>query len=203
MYSIATAHQIGMTLTFDKTTYSLAFRSYKGQEYTYRVPHMQKIVRFSPDLDTLTDVKELQSIADHKTEIYVYVPANPGGMASTPGYAGPTPIVPGGELSEFDIRVGMVFAEDITTIGDLDPAILLNMLNQKATEALRAYKVIQIVDGQVVPNGIFSYGADYNLGDIVEVEGYSGVVKRAMVTEYIRSQDSNGYKEYPTLETID
>lgn len=206
LYAIATSHKIGMTLTLasaDETTYSLEFRSYRGLDYT-SVQTVNPVVRFSPDMDSLTDIKELQSIADYKTEIYTFAPADPGGLTTAPGYAGPSIFVPGGPLPEFDIRVAQVFADDITTetVGT-DEAQLLKMLNQRATEALEAYKVVQLVDGEIVPTTQFEYGSDYTLGDIVEIQGYSGITQKARIIEYVRSQDSNGFKAYPSLEMID
>jgi hypothetical protein len=55
------------------------------------------------------------------------------------------------------------------------------------------------VDGQIVPDIQFKYGVDYNLGDIVEVEAPSSTITKARVTEYIRTQDKEGERSYPTL----
>jgi hypothetical protein len=209
MYSIATAHKIGMTLILwvaTETAYDLQFRTYRGLDYTSG-QSVNPVVRFSPEMDSLTDIAEVQSIANHKTEIYTFAPSNPGGLASAPGYAGPDIIYIPEEppsYDEFDLRVGMVFADDITTetVGT-DATALLNMLNQRAAESLVTYKFVKIVDGEIVPTSQFTYGIDYNLGDIIEVQGYSGVLQSARIIEYIRSQDSSGSKAYPSLEMID
>jgi hypothetical protein len=56
-----------------------------------------------------------------------------------------------------------------------------------------------VFDG-TVPGEILKFGRDYNLGDIVIVEGnYSGTKQRSMVSEYIRSSDGTGARSYPTL----
>ena len=48
----------------------------------------------------------------------------------------------------------------------------------------------------------YVYGVDYALGDIVTLVGDYGLVEKARVTEYIRSEDATGVKSYPTLQTL-
>lgn len=56
-----------------------------------------------------------------------------------------------------------------------------------------------VFDGQI-PGEILKYGRDYRLGDVVLAEGnFTGGRQIKMVTEYIRSSDSNGTRSYPTL----
>lgn len=197
--TIATTYEIGMSLTLEEATtagYRLGFRSYRGVDHTSN-QNVNSVIRFSPEMESFTDIKEFQSIADYKTEIYTFIPSNPDSLATIPGYAWFN------LNTGFDLRVEMVFEEDITTdaVGG-DPAVLLNLLIQRAFESLLTHKFVKIIDGEIVPTGQFKYGIDYNLGDIVEVQGHSGMIQAARVVEYIRSQDSVGEKAYPTLEMI-
>jgi len=50
---------------------------------------------------------------------------------------------------------------------------------------------------------LYSYGQDYKLGDIVMLAGDYGLNTRSRVTEYIRSEDAQGSKSYPTLVSIE
>jgi hypothetical protein len=59
------------------------------------------------------------------------------------------------------------------------------------------------VDGEVAPTNLFQYGKDYNLGDIIEVQGNTSLVDVSRVTEYIRTQTAEGEKSYPTVVAID
>lgn len=202
MKDIATTYQIGMTITLDEvtpTSYSLGFRSYKGLDRTSSQV-VNPIVRFSPIMDSFTNIKELQSIAAFKTLVYAFAPGNPDGLATTPGMSR----LSGSQYTGFDLRAQLVFAEDITTdmVGS-DPAVLLNILNSKAQDALTTNHFIKAVDGEIVPESQFKYGVHYNLGDIIEVEGNSGTTQAARITEYIRSKDSTGEKAYPTVSVID
>jgi len=50
---------------------------------------------------------------------------------------------------------------------------------------------------------LFKYGEDFFMGDIVQVENEYDVKGTARVIELIRSQDENGYSEYPTFDEIE
>ena len=204
MKSIGTTYQVGMTITLeqaDETGYSIQFRSYRGLNRTSAQTD-NPVVRFSPQMESFTNIKELQSISKYKTRVYSYAPSNPGGLASSPGFAGVSGS--GTPATGFDMRALMVFADDITTdnFGG-SAASLQSLLNQRANEALQDNTFAKYVDGELVPTSQFKYGVHYSLGDIIEVEGNSGVTQHARITEYIRSQSEAGEKAYPTVAMIE
>lgn len=201
MKEIAMTYEVGMEIVLvavTETEYFLGFRSYKGVDRTSQQEDYP-IIRFSPIMDSLTDIKELRSIAALKTHVYTFVPGNPDGLATTPGYSS----LSGSEYTGFDLRALMSFEDDITTdmVGG-SSANLLNILNSRAEEELTANRYIVAVDGEIVPDSQFKYGQHYNLGDIIEVQGNSGITQTARITEYIRTQDSGGEKAYPTVTMI-
>lgn len=199
---LATTYEIGMKLTLDEVTddsYFLGFRSYFGLDHTSD-QSVNPVVRFSPDMESFTDIKELQSISGFKTLAYTFAPGNPGGLATVPGVSQ----LSGDQYTGFDLRALMEFEEDITTdqVGS-DAGVLLDILNSRAQNALTNNRFAKVVDGEIVPESQLKYGIHYNLGDIIEVQGNSGTVNAARVTEYIRSQDATGEKAYPTVTVID
>lgn len=206
MREIATTYELGMTITLDEvtdTSYSLGFRSYKGLDRTSEQSD-NPVVRFSPQMDSFTDIKELQSIAALKTLVYAFAPGlkpdeGDPDLRTTPGISSLT----GPEYTGFDLRALLVFADDVTTdlVGG-SSANLLAILNSRARDALTNNSYVITVDGEIVPDNQFKYGNHYTLGDIIEVEGNSGVVQTARITEYIRSQDAAGEKAYPTVTMI-
>lgn len=202
MRDIATTYQIGMQILLKSATptaYVLGFRNYKGLDRTSQ-QNINPIIRFSPTMDSLTNIKELQSIAALKTLVYVFAHNNPDGLATAPGISSLSET----QYTNFDLRALMVFADDITTdqVG-ANSANLIAMLNSRAKDAITNNSFIKTVDGEIVPTSQFKYGVDYNLGDIIEVEGNSGVVQISRITEYIRSQDEAGEKAYPTVSAIE
>jgi hypothetical protein len=201
MREIATTYEIGMELTLDlvsPTSYVLGFRSYKGLNRTSDQTE-NPVVRFSPQMESFTNIKELRSIAALKTQVYSFAPGNPDGLATVPGVSS----LPGTEYTGFDLRALMTFEEDITTdqVGG-SSANLVNLLNTRAQDALITNRYIVAVDGEIVPESQFKYGVHYSLGDVIEVQGNSGTVQAARVTEYIRAQDEAGERAYPTVTMI-
>ena len=197
---IATTHEIGMKIIFDPSrTPALGFRSYKGLDRTSEQTEYPS-VRFSSQMDSLTDIEELQSIAAFKTLVYSFAPGLESPLPTTPGKSALT----GPQYTGFDLRALQIFAEDITTdqVGG-NATTLLDILNNRARDELVKNKFVATVDGEIVPDNQFKYGIHYNLGDIIEVEGNTGNVQKARVTEYIRSQDSSGEKAYPTVTAIE
>lgn len=222
---IATTYSMGMRIVLSDTkdqnywtrkppnsgpelsySYYHLFRTYYGDDRSSN-QSVFPVVRFSPQTDSLKNIKELQSAKDFKTIAYSFAPSDPGGLTATSGsgYASllPTP----GQYQTvdpawpFDCRFIAVYADDITT--DLVGTSATNLkavLNSRAADALTNNPFLIAVDGEISPEANFQYGTDYGLGDIIEVEGNSGVVQRARVTEFIRSQDASGERNYPTVQ---
>ena len=203
LYQIATTYQLGMSLYLESATeerYQLRFRNYRGLNRT-SAQTVNAQVRFSPSMDSLTDVEELRSIESFKTQVHSFAPSNPDDLATTAGLA---QYISGVSYTGFDLRAMQVFAEDITTDTiNGDANLLLSILNQRAHDALTKNSFVKVVDGEIVPTAQFKYGRDYNLGDIVELQGNSGIVQNARVTEYIRTQDDTGERAYPTVAILD
>lgn len=203
---IAETYEVGQQITLESvsdTSYFLGYRNYRGIDRTSG-QSVNPVVRFSPQMDSFTDIKELQSIKDLKTEVYTFATGlkpNEGEpvLTTVPGYAGLT----GPQYTGFDLRALQVFPGEITTdlVGG-DPAKVVDILNSRALEELTKNKFVKAVDGEIVPDNQFQYGVHYHLGDVIEVEGNTGVVQSARITEYIRSQDAAGEKAYPTVSMI-
>jgi|RhiMethySRZTD1v2_1073278.scaffolds.fasta_scaffold89600_4 Siphovirus ReqiPepy6 Gp37-like protein len=204
---IATSYKIGMQITLDDvtdTSYSLGFRSYKGIDRTSAQTE-NPVIRFSPQMDSFTDIKDLQSIAALKTVVYTFAPGlkpdeGSPDLRTTPGVSE----LSGPDYVGFDLRALQEFEGDISTdqVGG-SPQNLVDILNSRAFDKLIDNQFVKSVDGEIVPDSQFKYGIHYNLGDLIEVEGNTGVIQTARITEHIRSQDSAGEKSYPTVSITD
>lgn len=201
---IAETYQVGFSMYLERATstaYYLGFKTYQGKDRTSG-QSVNPIVRFSPNVDSLTDIKELRSISGYKNVAYAFAPSNPvaGVVQSGVAYADNESAASMG----FNRRVLLVFADDLTTdkVGG-SAAVLLAILNQRAKDALANNNYVKVVDGEIVPQNQFEYGKDYGLGDIVELQSFSGSLQKARVTEYIRTQDVTGERAYPTISVID
>lgn len=77
---------------------------------------------------------------------------------------------------------------------------LLPALTQKAKQELAKYNRQFLFDVSLTDDGPYNYGVDYDLGDLVTLQAEFGVEYTTMrVTEYIRTEDLEGQKAYPTL----
>lgn len=206
MKEIAITYQIGMQIKLDysdEEIYYIGFRAYRGIDRT-SYQNINPIIQFSPEMDSFTNIKELQSIAALKTNVYAFAP----GLKSAEGDPPLTTLagvsaLSGVQYTEFDLRALMIFADDLTTdqVGSSQDNVI-DILNSRAHDALTTNHFVKAVDGEIVPESQFKYGVDYDLGDIIEVQGNSGIVQTARITEYIRSQDASGEKAYPTVSMI-
>lgn len=237
------------------TGYSLKFRVYKGDNRT--TPNSNKTgggtfpfnvtdpvpavswgtqtVRLVPDMDSLSDVKEIRSVAFYKNVAYVWYkgvvsvhyedPANiPTGFdrrvmivnaqGEPPARQIPTPVgrirmygvssggSGGGATGGGGSEAGMVRWIGGQNFASTQSADVLAFREQQAKDALANNNYVKSVDGQSSPNNDFKFGVDYGLGDIIELQGLTGTLSKARITEYIRSQDRTGEREYPTISVI-
>jgi hypothetical protein len=229
--TIAEQYKVGMKITLKDSDQTLRFRSYKGTNRTSKksANPNNPIVRFSPTMDSLASINELRSIAEFKTLVYSYASSlekiDTADNNSDPDTWLQQDNKPGvsrrtkeeGKYTGFDLRAKLLLVDNIKVKNDLDEedkngpedtvpkkrAELLDILNNRADKELKQNEYIRTVDGEVAPTNLFQYGRDYDLGDIIEVQGNTSLVEVSRVTEYIRTQSSEGEKSYPTVVAID
>jgi hypothetical protein len=211
--TLAKQEGLGFTLYLDHadifTGYVLMFKTYRGVDRSTGGTH--PLVRLTPDMDTLSGLKEVRSRANYKNVVYVWYK----GELSV-HYANPELPKPEG----FDRRVLVIDAEGepvgrkVVYAGFgpygsggwskvvVGPAELTAFREQNAKDALANYNYIQAIDGETSPNNNYVYGVDYGLGDIIELEGITGAMSKARITEYIRSEDNTGERQYPTISVL-
>lgn len=193
--------------------YVLKFTTYRGADHTSDNADPSALIRLTPNMDTLTGLKEIRSIDGYKNVVYVnyqnkitihyedpdHIPVGldrrvlltdatgePVGHKETNPYYGA-----GGSYYGGTYQYTVVGPEDIAAFRA-----------QNAKDALANHNYIRAVDGQVSQINDYRFGKEYNLGDVLELEGLTGIINKARVTEYIRAQDNTGYKEYPTLSVL-
>lgn len=177
------------SVKYSTQEYSLKFATYLGKNRTSNQT-ANTLVRLSPKLDSLSDVEELGSLSQYKNVIYVTYKD----QIST-HLVEPTLPVPEG----FDRRVLRVDAPDIFLYADH----IAEFREQVARNEAANHIYVLAVDGQVSGDIGYVFGKDYYLGDIIELEGFTGILTKARISEYIRSQDQFGERAYPTLAVID
>lgn len=178
--------------------YSLEFTTYRGADRTSSQT-TNPVVRFSPNLDSLGNLKELRSIAGYKNVAYAFGPGMSGSTTLLPGVAYAYPAAE--FATDFERRPMKVWVDDLQE--DSPDATVRARLDQAAKDALANNNYTKVVDGEVIPQSEFTFGTHYFLGDIVELEGADEVLTKARITEYIRTKDNTGERAYPTVSVID
>jgi Siphovirus ReqiPepy6 Gp37-like protein len=211
--SVAEQEHLGFSLYLDYADpalgYLLKFATYRGLDRTTGSPH--PLVRLTPDMDSLSDLKEVRSRANWKNVVYVWYK-----NILSVHYENPDLPPPEG----FERRVLVTDAEG-EPVGRkvmwqgpdrfygggwsqivVGPTEIAAFREQNAKDALANHNYIRALDGQTSPNNDYKYGVDYGLGDVIELEGITGTISKARITEYIRSQDKTGEREYPTISVV-
>lgn len=181
---ICDVYDMGFRLVRDPVLNVLHFDVYMGRNRTSDQT-IDAAVVFSPELDNLTNTKELASIAVEMNAAYVFSP-----IGTKLVYASDTTDFTVG----FDRKVLMVDASDLTEADDVDLA-----LTQRAQIALAEHRGIQLFDGEINQQSSYRYGVDYNVGDLVEQRDVNGFANYLRVTEQILTSDAQGERSYPTL----
>lgn len=73
-------------------------------------------------------------------------------------------------------------------------------LEKYGRDELKAQKSNDSFNAEIALLGSVRYHRDYDIGDIIQFDNTYGVNKKARITEYVRNEDDNGYREYPTFE---
>lgn len=183
--NICDAWNLGFRILRNGDASQLYFDVYSGSNRTTLQTILPAVV-FSPDLESLQNTTELQSIADYYNVAYVFSPA--GYLTVYAANVDP-------DVAGFDRNVMFVNASDITT----DTVDVPSALAQKGREALSAQKGLSAFDGEINQNSKYKYGTHYFLGDLVEMRNVDGVTNNMRVTEQIFVSDSEGERTYPTL----
>jgi hypothetical protein len=211
---LAGQHKVGMSLYLHSADeiagYQLKFKTYQGLNRTSD-QSTNNLVRLTPELDGISDIKEVRSIAQFKNVVYVYYQGEitkhlldptepePEGLERrvlvTDALGEPV----GRKTSQYE-RVGWGDRSYTQTV--IGPTEIAAFREQNAKDALANHNYIHSIDGETSPISEYKFGTDYNLGDLIELEGLTGAVAKAQITEYIRSQDQNGEKAYPTISVI-
>ena len=202
---IVTEHDLGFSLYLESvsdTGYSLKFKVYEGVDRTSTQTAVPAVV-LEPATDSLTDVTELRSVNGYRNAAYVWgkgygytYAGNPGNFLVGTAFVDPA-------LIGFDRRTISVrdTTLDITQFHN-QPAEYQTALDTLAKNILANNNYVKMVDGHLVPQSMFTFGVNYKLGDIVELHGMEIAGQKARITEHIRSADTTGEADYPTLTML-
>lgn len=176
---------VGWDITVDGD--SMVFGIYSGVDRTYAQTAVPPVV-FSPEFDNLESIEYEKDLGNYSNAALV------GGeeRGSSKQFA----TVGGGvglDRYESYIDGSSVSGNGIITAAQYD-----TLLATYGQTALAKTATTERVDGKVITNGMYAYGTDYFLGDIVQIEAL-GIKATARITEIIYSEDEQGWSLNPTF----
>lgn len=215
--TVADREKMGLKIYLDPNVDGqMLFTTYRGVVRTSESPGTP-LVRFSPVMDNLTNVKELHSIAEYKNVAYsfrtnwldpdvralkiayldpdaptVFITNQPG-VAYAPGFSAATV---GLSRRTLMVEVNDLSTEELTQLNQAQHDYIMYL---RAANELANYNYTRLVEGEVTPQSGYVFNQDYYMGDFVELQGLGGALQAARVTEYIRIKDETGRREYPTV----
>lgn len=180
----------------------LAFSFYSGTDRSYDQIANPHIV-FSPNFENLINTNFYQSNVDTKTLALV--------AGEDEGTTRRTLVVGNTDLFGFNRREAYVDARDIQSERYNDdgeeekvPEEEYNqLLKERGEEKLAEYKNVRTFDGQVEPAINYTYGMDYFIGDVCQIENEFDMQAKVRITEFIFSESTSGKNYYPTFEIIE
>lgn len=155
---------------------------------------VERNITFSTLLDTLTEPSYLHSQLDHYNTAYIW--SKDGRYRTSVG-------IPSHHHTGFDRKVLPVHASDLDVADDTTTAQLIELMKQRGLEELSKHKEVRAFDAKLTGLDPYIYRTHYALGDIVRLMDRNGRQEKVRVTEYIFTQDAEGYRAYPTFSTLE
>lgn len=111
----------------------------------------------------------------------------------------------GSSPTEYDRRTMVIDASDIDQQQSVMPSggaltLIVAAMTIRGREALASQKNVSIAQVDISANAKMKYREDYNMGDLVSVDGDFGSSEVMRVIEYAEIVDENGSSGHPTLE---
>lgn len=189
---------IGFKITLDSQN-RFVFELYTGRNRTYD-QYILPYVIFSSDFDNLLNSNYLTSIESMKTVTLVAGEDKAQNRKTIEVYGDDT--MTGLYRRELYTDARDVRSED-NQGNPIPDATYYAQLTQRGKEDLLEYKKAVAFEGEAETSMSFKYGTDFFMGDIIQVRNEFGIQGKVRITEFVSSEDANGYKEYPTFTMIE
>lgn len=192
--ALCVANNVGFGITLSATN-QFVFKLYAGADRSYDQIVNPYLV-FSPNFDNILNSQYAKSKKSSRT---LTVVAGEG-----EGIDRKTTVVGSGtSLARRELYTDARDLSMKTDGGYMSDADYLAQLVQRGTEDLSKYIVQQAFEGQADTTNMFTYGEDFFLGDVVQIDSGYGISAKSRVMELIRSQSTTGIEVYPTFTMVD
>ncbi len=104
-----------------------------------------------------------------------------------------------GSETNYNRRIMLVDASDINKDGTMTLPQIEAAFTVRGQQALASQNDVSISQIDLSDDAKAQYRVDYNLGDLISLDGNYGVITTKRITEYAEIEDENGYSSHPTL----
>lgn len=199
---VCQAYHIGFKIEFVDGNF--VFSLYAGTDRSYNQTANSYVV-FSPSNDNLLNSKYLKSIKNYKNVLRI---AGEGEGATQTFIT---------HYLEFDDdhaseKVGLsrreiyVDCHDVSSVTSsntvMDVQQYTNTLVQKGVEKMVDLVPETAFEGEIDATTMYTYGIDYEVGDICEIRNEYGMNDTVRITEVVQTWEADGYTCIPTLESL-
>lgn len=162
----------------------------KGTDRTYDQTTNIPVV-FSPEYDNLISSTYDYNLVDYKNAALI------GGEGE--GTEQRTATI--GDTSGLERFESYIDGSSVSSNGEIITLdTYMKMLQDYGQEQISQSSFTESFEGSVIPNGMYEYGVDYFLGDLVQIVNEHGLEGTSRVTEIIYSEDENGWALTPTFK---
>lgn len=201
IHKLCQEEEIGFKLTLNDQK-QLVFKLYAGVDRSYEQSTNPYVI-FSPKHDNISSTNYVDSHASWKNVTLV---AGEGIYNDATEETDYTTYVEGYNYIGIERREIFTDATSLSTDdgdgGTLSAEAYQAHLRQRGIDTLMENTIIEAFEGEIDPYGMFVYGEDFFVGDIVQLANEYGQEGRAYISEYVMTCDEAGSAAYPTFQTI-
>ena len=186
LVSVCQKYEIGWDVYIANGKY--VFTLYKGKDRSFSQTDLVPVV-FSPEYDNLVTSTYIEDYSEFRN----------AGVVLGEGEGSAQRIVSVGTATGMDRYELMIDGSSVSSNTIITLPVYLDMLRSFGNEQLSASNETEIFEGQVIANGLYTLGVDYDLGDVIQIENENKISAKSRITEVIYSEDENGITYLPTF----
>lgn len=190
---ILSTYHLGFKLVF--TGDKLSFCIYAGVDRSASQKNRPR-VEFSPEFDNLLTSEYIADTSNYKNVALV---AGEGEGVNRKTYTVDATKVSGLDRIELYVDARNISSE--TDGGTITPTQYNKLLEAQGIDKLSETIIQQSFEATIDAQTNYTFGVDYNLGDIVQITNEYGISAAARITEVIEAWDENGYSCIPTFSS--
>lgn len=189
---------VGFQVNMDKTG-SFSLELFMGEDRSYLQTKNPYVV-FSPHNDNLLSSNHLKS--DKLVATFLLIGGEGEGTARvlTTTHRDPT-------KTGINRRELFVDARDLSSNAGSDDEIpmveYIKQLKERGDSVAEEYVYVNYFDGVIDATGMYKYGIDFYIGDVVQIENEVGLEARVRVEEILFTTDVSGISAVPTFVMIE